>query len=101
MAYNVKLLSLAEDDIDKICEYLAQYYPGTPGRFLDALDEHFNNVSINPKMYPKYEYNKEYRRIVCNDYLIFYKTDEKNKLVQVFRILNGKLNINTILGQLN
>ena len=100
MAYDVKLLSLAERDIDEICEYLSQFYPGTPDRFLDALDESFNNVSLNPKMYPKYEYNNEYRRIICDDCLIFYKIDEGNNLVQVFRILHGKRNISTVLEQL-
>ena len=51
-------------------------------------------------MYPEYEYNKEYRKIVTNDYLIFYKIDTENNLVRVFRILHGKQNIRTILEKL-
>ena len=101
MAYDVKLLSLAETDIDEICKYLSQFYPGTPGRFLDVLEENFINVSLNPYMYPIYEYNKEYRKIVTGDYLVFYKIDKENKLVKVYRILHGKRNINTILNKLN
>jgi len=100
VAYDVKLLSIAENDIDEICEYLSQFYPSTPGKFLDDLDEDFENVSQNPYMYPVYEYNKDYRRIVTNDYLIFYKVDEKNKIVKVYRILHGKQNITTVLEKL-
>ena len=101
MAYDVKLLEIAENDIDEICEYLSQFYPSTPGKFLNSLNEDFNNVSLNPYMYPIYEYNNEYRRIVTSDYLVFYKIDEENNLVRVYRILNGKQNISTILEKLH
>ena len=100
MAFDVKLLGLAESDIDEICEYLSQFYLSTPGKFLDALEENFNNVSLNPYMYPKYEYNKEYRKFVTGDYLIFYKIDNENNLVNVYRILHGKRNVQTILSNL-
>jgi len=101
VAYDIKILGIAENDIDAICEYLSQFYPGTPGKFLDALDENFENVSFNPYMHPIYEYNKDYRRIVTNDYLVFYKIDEENNLVRVYRILHGKQNIGTILEKLH
>jgi len=101
VAYDVKLLSIAESDIDDICKYLSQFYPGTPGRFLDAIDKDFENVSQNPYMYPIYEYNKEYRRIVTNDYLVFYNIDDVNNLVKVYRILHGKQNVSTILEGLH
>jgi len=100
VAYDVKLLSFAEKDIDEICSYLSQFYPGTPGRFLDALEKNFDNISLNPMMYPKYEYNKEYRKMVVDDFLVFYKTDEANNQVFVYRILHGKRNIGTILTEL-
>jgi len=99
--YDVKLLGIAESDIDEICNYLSQFYPGTPGKFLDALDKDFENVSFNPYMYPVYEYNEKYRKIVTNDYLVFYVVDEENNLVRVYRILHGKQNVNTILEKLD
>jgi len=100
VAYDVKLLGIAENDIDEICEYLSQFYPSTPGKFLDALDKDLENVSRNPYMYPIYEYNKKYRRIVTNDYLVFYKIDEETNFVRVYRILHGKQNISTVLEKL-
>ena len=96
----VKLLSLAEKGLDEICQYLSQFYPGTPGRFLDALETIFDNLRVNPKMYPVFEYNNEYRRFVIDDFLGFYITDEKDKLVRIYRILYGKRSITTILDKL-
>ena len=101
MAYKVKLLNLAENDLDEICHYLSQFYPGTAGRFLDAIEQIFNNISQNPKMYPLYEYNKEYRKAVTNNFLVFYKTDKKNTLINIYRILHGKQNIISILTKLD
>ena len=106
MAYEVKLLSLAENDLDEICQYLAQFYPGTlgthcvPGRFLDAIEKDIENIRLNPKMFPKYEYNREYRKLVTGDFLVFYKIDEENNMARIYRILHGKRNISTILEKL-
>ena len=94
------MLSLAENDIDEICRYLSQFYPGTPGRFLDALEKDFDNISLNPKMFPNYVHNKEYRKLVSGEYLVFYKIDEDNNIVRIYRILHGKRSISTILDQL-
>ena len=100
MAYEVKLLDIAERDIDEICQYLSQFYPGTAGKFLDTLEKNLENAGHNPNMFPKYEYNREYRKIVTNDFLVFYKTDEENNRVCIYRILHGKRNISTILEKL-
>ena len=101
MAYEVRLLDLAERDIDEICQYLSKFYPGTPCKFLDALEKNFNYLSLNPKMYPKYVHNNEYRKMVTDNYLVFYKTDEENNQINVYRILHEKRNISTILAKLD
>lgn len=100
MAYEIKLLNLAEKDLDDICYYLSQFYPGTPGKFLDDLEKDFQSISRNPKAFPVYVYNREFRKAVTNDYLVFYKIDEENKRVCIYRILHGKRNISTILTEL-
>jgi len=98
VAYEVKLLDLAEKDLDEICQYLSQFYPGTTGRFLDALEKDFDYLTLNPKMYPKYEYSNKYRKMTTGNYLVFYKTDEDNSQVNVYRILHEKRNISAILN---
>jgi len=49
-----------------------------------------NRYAINPNMFPKYEYNEEYRKMVTGDFLVIYKTDEANNQVYIYRILHGK-----------
>jgi len=101
VTYEVKLLSLAERDLDEICQYLSGFYPGTCGRFLDTLEKDFDFMSFNPNMFPKYEYNNEYRKLVTGNFLVFYKIDEKNKRLNVYRILHEKRNIGSIVRELN
>jgi plasmid stabilization system protein ParE len=100
MAYKVKLLSLAESDLDEICRYLSQFYPGTPGRFLDALERDFESLSFNQNIFPGYEYNRAFRKMVSGDYYVFYKIDEENNVVCIYRILHGKRSTSTIIEKL-
>jgi plasmid stabilization system protein ParE len=51
--YSVKLLGMAEDDFDEICEYLSRFYPGTVGRFLEDLEKSFDRVAITPELSPE------------------------------------------------
>jgi plasmid stabilization system protein ParE len=101
VAYEIKLLDLAERDIGEICRYLSQFYPGTPGKFLDALEKGLDSVSFNPNMCLKFEYNNKYRKMVIDDFLVFYKTDETNNKVYIYRVLHGKRNVGTILKKLS
>ena len=101
MAYEIRLLDLAERDLNEICLYFSQFYPGTAGKFLDTLEKDFDYLALNPKMYPKYEYNTEYRKMGTGNYLVFYKIDEENSRVNVYRILHEKRNISTILAKLD
>jgi plasmid stabilization system protein ParE len=57
MAYELQLLERAVEDIDAICRYLAQFYPGTAGRFLDSLERSLDGLTQNPYMYAEYEHN--------------------------------------------
>jgi plasmid stabilization system protein ParE len=40
-------------------------------------------------MYPIYEWNENYRKVVVDKYLVFYKIEEEMKFVEVYRILPG------------
>lgn len=47
----------------------------------------------NPYIYAEYEKNQDYRKITVQDYLVFYKVFEEERLVRIYRILHGKRNI--------
>ena len=37
--YDVRFMDMAYEDYDAISEYLSQFYPGTPGKFLAELEK--------------------------------------------------------------
>jgi addiction module RelE/StbE family toxin len=95
--YEALLLRQAVEDIDDICRYLARFYPGTTGRFLDDLERSMEGLARNPYMYAVYGNNRIYRRMIVQDYLVFYKIVRTKKLVRVYRVLHGKRNIEVFL----
>ena len=97
MAYEAALLPLALSDIDEICLYYAQFYPGTAQRFLDELERGFDALAENPFMYQVSDINKSYRRFIVRDYLVFYKINEEKTQVNVYRVLHGKRDIEKTL----
>jgi addiction module RelE/StbE family toxin len=97
MVYEVKLLRRAAKDIEEICQYLSQFYPGTPGRFLDELEKTLGGLAQNPYMSAEYERNKTYRRLIVQDYLVFYKIFKPGKMVKIYRVLHGKRDIGEFL----
>jgi len=97
MTYEVTILKRAVEDIEDICRYLAQFYPGTAGRFLTKLEKGLENLGENPSMFQKYTENMKYRRMVIQDYLAFYRVFDSAKTVRVYRILHGKMDITAIL----
>jgi plasmid stabilization system protein ParE len=89
MQYEINFLTLARQDRIDIQNYLKKFYPNTPKKFIAHLKKSINNLKEAPYMYSLYEWNKNYRRIVVDKYLVFYKIDEKSKVVNVYRILPG------------
>ena len=90
MMYKVKILSTANQDILDIEEYLSQYYPSTPADFFAALDEKILLLRGMPEMGQTY---KNFRRIICGDYLLFYKINKADKAIEIYRILHGSRDI--------
>jgi len=96
--FNVVFMELAYDDYDEISEYLAQFYPGTIGRFLTELEKYTTILQSTPYAFETYEPYPQYRRMVVHDYLVFYKVFDETHKVEIHRILHGARNIQNILG---
>ncbi len=99
MKYTVRFMALAAQDYDDISDYLSGFYPGTAGKFLDALEKGTATLEDSPRAFEVYEHNPAYRRMVVMDYLVFYKIKEKSKTVEVHRILHGARNIRQFLDR--
>nr|AGS52031.1 hypothetical protein [uncultured bacterium contig00008] len=89
MKYKVRYSPFAKEDKEEIKKYLSKFYPETPRRFTDSLKEHIANLKDNPYIYPKYPENPDYRRMSVGNYIVFYKVNETEKQIDIYRILRA------------
>jgi len=93
MSYNVTFLPDADRDMDDIAEYLSKFYPNTARNFFAQLKKQLQLLETMPLMYPAYDADPFFRKMIINDYLLFYSVDEKRTLITVHRIFHSKRNI--------
>ena len=97
MKYKIRFLPDAKDDLKIIKQYLNQFYPGTTGRFIDLLKKHISRLKDFPLSCPVYEDDNDYRKLVVNEYLVFYMVNEKDHFIDVHHIFHGSRNIKQLL----
>jgi len=90
MTYNIQYLPTMRQDIADIKAYLSQFYENTFPNFMAKLERNVKNLEDMPYIGVAY---KDYRRLVVDDYLVFYKVDETMHTVQIFRVLHGAQDI--------
>ena len=86
MEYKSRLLSTAYQDIINIEQYLSGLYPSTALKFSKELDKKILSLCHMPYIGQKY---RGYRRLVCGDYLLFYKVKEEEKIVDIYLIIHS------------
>jgi addiction module RelE/StbE family toxin len=89
LKYTVRFSPFAKEDKKYIKTYLSKFYPETPHRFNASLKEHIANLKDNPYMYPEYQENTDYRRMFVNNYIVFYKINDAEKQIDIYRILRA------------
>ena len=97
MPYKVRYLQLALEDLQEIRDFNKQFSQKYQKNLLTRVKAACSFLATTPEIYPIYEFNSEYRRIVIDDYQVFYKLDKKNKRADVYRILHGARNIKQML----
>lgn len=93
MTYKIKYLPLAVQDLNDIARYLSGFYPKTANRVLKEMRERITKLSDNPKMCEIYPLDSSYRRMVVDQYLIFYQVNENTRTVEIHRVLRGSWNL--------
>ncbi len=96
--YKIRLSERSRQDYIDILEHKKQFYPGTAGRFADALHEKTSLLVAQPFMCPEYPPRPKYRKMVVMDYLVFYTVDEQAKVITLSRIVNGTSDYEKALG---
>lgn len=95
MKYRLIYSAIALEDIADITAYLGQFYPSTTQKVFDKMEKQALSLQERPFLYPKYQRMQEYRKMPVDEYLVFYRVNEKNETVEICRILHGQRNIYT------
>ena len=83
----------ASQDLEDIEEYLSHFYTSTVRHFFDILKKKVSLLEAMPYMYPRYENDLFFRRMVIGDYLLFYSVEEERKPIVIHRIFHSARNI--------
>ena len=93
MTYKIKYLPLAVQDLNEIARYLSEFYPQTSSRVLKEMREKITKLGENPKMCEIYSLDPVYRKMIVDQYLVFYQVNESAGIVEIHRILRGSWNL--------
>ena len=93
MSYQVVFTKEAELDLVGIEEYLSQFYAGTVRSFFEKLKKKVSLLETMPYMYPEYDADPFFRRMVIGDYLLFYAVDEEREQIVIHRIFHSARDI--------
>ena len=83
-------------DITDVILYLDDY-PQKAKRIFEKLDNRLSVLQEYPEMYPVYNDYPVFRKIVIEDYLVFYLYRKKDNLVEIHRLINGRMDVITAL----
>ena len=97
MKYKAKFLITAKYDQGAIKAYLNQYSLTAAKRLFNKIKGNLELVKENPYMYEAYERRPQFRRMVVEDYLVFYKVREEEKIIEIHHIFNSMMNIEQYL----
>ncbi|WP_191018254.1 type II toxin-antitoxin system RelE/ParE family toxin [Treponema zioleckii] len=97
MAYNVRIMETAEQDLSEIVTYFTDKLcnPKAAESLLEEFLEEKNNISDNPYMYPLSNdlvlQSEEYHRFLFKkNYIALYLIDDIEKEVSIMRIFYAK-----------
>ncbi|MDR2201768.1 MAG: type II toxin-antitoxin system RelE/ParE family toxin [Clostridiales bacterium] len=90
----VKLLPKARGDLTEIFRYIGEELknPVAALALTDKFYDAFERLEDFPLGCPVCKTETEYRKLVVDNYIAFYKYDETKKAVIIFRILYGMMN---------
>ena len=93
----LEYISTFQTDLTNVASYLEDY-PQKAKRIFEEMDNKLSNLIDNPEMYPIYQDFPVFRRIVIEDFLLFYLVNKRTDIIEVHRIIYGRMDV---LKQLN
>lgn len=103
MNYKLIVMPATLEDMDNIYDYITQTLcaPTAANNLLNKLlqeMERLKDFPLSGEIQPNTEnLKREYRRLIVDNYIIFYTVDEQTQTVYIMRVLYGASNYLTIL----
>ena len=98
-AYNVKIFSEAENDLDEIVDYLATLSEQAALKYYELIIEKIGTLATMPERCPPSRNTqlrlRGYRTLLVKNYIVFYVV--KDKTVEIRRILYARSQYETLL----
>lgn len=94
----IVMLPRAAQDLEDVVDYLSQFYASTAIKQYDRIVSKIQELPRFLEMCEEYgagHYHFAYRRMVVNDYLVFYVV--LDDAIEIHRILHGKKDIGRYL----
>ena len=92
MTYKLEYISTFHADISNLAENLHEY-PAKAKRIIETLDKKLEALAQSPEMYQVYDDFPIFRRMPVEDYLVFYIVNERDRTVEVHRLIHGMMDI--------
>lgn len=102
-AYHLAITEPAEADLKEITDYIAKELlePSTAQHLITKISEAIFELEQMPKRYALVDderlANQGIRKLVVDNYIVFYIVSEKNQSVSVIRILYGRRDWHNLL----
>jgi len=97
MAYRIEYISTFHRDVLDAVVFMEDYQQKAK-RIFEKLDKKLSSLVENPEMYPIYPDFPEFRRIIIEDYLVFYVVKVYEEVIEVHRLINGRMDISALLN---
>ena len=87
MAYKIKILDRAQEEINDAYLYYSKFSFSALKHFDDELDEVYSRLEHNPKFQIRYK-NLRALPFKSLPFLVFFSIDEDKKIVKIYSIFN-------------
>ena len=99
--FNLNVFPLTQNDMENIFKYIAVDLasPTAANNLIDDFENAFENICLFPESCPliqnEYVKDKTLRKLVVNNYIVFYKVEDSE--IQVVRVIYGMRNYEDLL----
>ena len=97
MKYRAIWLPAARRDRETVRKYLDQFSNTAYSRIFGKIKDNIDHVQDHPYMFEVYERHTEFRRMVVEDYLLFYVVNESKKQIEIHHVFHGAMDIKSQL----